>query len=334
MPPSRLSVALLGFVLASVVTLQAARLFATRLDRLGLRLGLSEALIGVLTALAADGPELSSSVTALLHGERDVGLGTVLGSNAFNLAAMIGLGALVAGAVVPRRSSLLLEAVVAGSTTLAIALLMIGVLSPAAALVVCGAIVGTYVVLLVLGDVRLHLVPLPSRVHVALRDALGGGFAHHRASPTHDGWRRPVVAMAVALAAIVGGSVAMVRSALVVADGIGLSRPAVGLLVLAVVTSLPNVSTAIRLARQRRGDAAVSETLNSNTINLLGGIAVPAVVLGLGAVTGVARSEMVWLAALTAATVLGLARPRGMGRLGGAALIVAYAAFLASHLGR
>jgi cation:H+ antiporter len=333
MPPSRLLLGLLGFLVASLVTLQAARLFATRLDRLGLRLGLSEALIGVLTALAADGPELSSSVTALLHGERDVGLGIVLGSNAFNLAAMIGLGALVAGAVVPRRSSLLLEAVVAGSTTLVIALLMAGVLSPTAALVACGAIVGPYVLLLILGDVRVHLVPLPGPVHGVLREALGGGFAHHRAVPADDGWRRPVATMAIAVAAIVGGSGGMVRSALVTADEIHLSRPAVGLLVLAVVTSLPNVSTAIRLARQRRGDAAVSETFNSNTINLLGGIAVPAVVIGLGTVTGVARSEMVWLAALTAMTLLGLARPRGIGRPAGAALIVAYCTFLVWHLG-
>src|SRR6478672_9110830 len=144
MPPSRLLLGLLGFLVASLVTLQAARLFATRLDRLGVRLGLSEALVGVLTALAADGPELSSSVTAVVHGERDIGLGIVLGSNAFNLAAMLGLGALVAGAVVPRRSSLLLEAIVSATTTVAIALLLAGILAPAGALLLCAAIVVPY----------------------------------------------------------------------------------------------------------------------------------------------------------------------------------------------
>ena len=332
MPASRLLFALLGFAIASLVTLQAARLFATRLDRLGVRLGLSEALVGVLTALAADGPELASSVTALVHGERDLGLGIVLGSNAFNLAAMLGLGALVAGAVVPRRSSLLLEAIVAGSTTLVIALLLAGILPPAGALLLCGAIVVPYIAVLILGDVHLHLVPLPARAHAVLRDALGGGFAHHRPAAGDDRWPRLVATMAIAVAAIVAGSVAMVRSAIVAADEVGLSRPAVGLLVLAVVTSLPNMSTAVRLARQRRGDAAVSETFNSNTINLLGGIAIPAVVLGLGAVSGAVRSEMAWLAAMTAATLLALARRGGIGRAGGSALIAAYLAFLAWHL--
>ena len=333
MPQTRLLLALVAFALAAAITLVAARLFAERLDRVGARLGLSEALVGVLTALAADGPELSSSVTALVHGEREVGLGIVLGSNVFNLAAMIGVGALVAGAVRPRRASLLVEGVVAGAMTAVIALLLAGAVGPAAALALCALVIVPYVVVLVLGDLRLHLLPLPGAVHGVLREALGGGFAHHRPVPHDAGWRRAAAAMVLAVAAIVGGSVVMVRSALVIADEVDLSRAAVGLVVLAVVTSLPNMSTAVRLARQRRGDAAVSETFSSNTINLLGGIAVPAVVIGLGAVTAAERSEMLWLAAMTAVTLLWLARPPGIGRLGGAVLVAAYAVFLAVQLG-
>jgi len=80
-------------------------------------------------------------------------------------------------------------------------------------------------------------------------------------------------------------------------------------------------------------DTAVSETFNSNTINLLGGIAVPAVVIGLGAVTAAERSEMLWFSAMTAVTLLWQARPAGIGRLGGAVLVAAYAVFLAVQLG-
>ena len=85
--------ALLLFLGSLVVTLVAARLFARRLDRLGIRFGLSEALIGLLTALAADGPEISSALFALIRGERSVGVGVLVGSNTFNLAAMIGVSA-------------------------------------------------------------------------------------------------------------------------------------------------------------------------------------------------------------------------------------------------
>src|ERR1700758_2482842 len=87
------------FAVSLLVTLLAARLFARRLDKLGVRFGFPEALIGLLTALAADGPEISSALISLIKGAHDVGVGVLVGSNGFNLAAMIGLSALIAGSV-------------------------------------------------------------------------------------------------------------------------------------------------------------------------------------------------------------------------------------------
>ena len=86
------------FVVAAALSLCASAVLVVRLERVGARLGLSEALIGLVAALAADTPEVTSAVTALAHGQHDVGTGVVLGSNVFNLAALIGLGAVVAGA--------------------------------------------------------------------------------------------------------------------------------------------------------------------------------------------------------------------------------------------
>src|SRR2546430_16753303 len=79
------------------------------LDRLGARLGLSGALLGLLTALGADTPEISSAVASLQARARDVGLGVVLGSNIFNLAALLGLSAVLAGRVSVRREGLVLD---------------------------------------------------------------------------------------------------------------------------------------------------------------------------------------------------------------------------------
>jgi cation:H+ antiporter len=329
-----LLLALCGFAVASFATLVAARVFAAWLDRLGARLGFSEALLGVLTAVAADGPELSSAVTALARGEHDVGLGVVLGSNAFNLAAMLGGGAILCGALAPRRPALALEAVAAGWTTAVATLLLLGYLSPLSALLSCAVVLVPYVTVLVLGDLRLHLLPVPAAVHRGLREALGGGFAHHRPAAHHGPLWLPVAAIAAAVTAIVAGSIAMVDTALVVADRTHLSHAAAGLLILAVVTSLPNVATALRLARQGRADAAVSETFNSNTINLLGGAIVPAAIVGLGSVSAADLRAVACLAAMTVGTLAALARPRGLGRRGGVLLIAAYAAFLAVGLRR
>ncbi|MBV9415039.1 MAG: hypothetical protein JO363_08690, partial [Solirubrobacterales bacterium] len=87
------------FLVWLAVTRAPARLFARRLDRLGVRFGFPEALIGLLTAVAADGPEISSALFALIKGAHDVGVGVLVGSNGFNLAAMIGLSAVLAGRV-------------------------------------------------------------------------------------------------------------------------------------------------------------------------------------------------------------------------------------------
>src|ERR1700758_423371 len=72
MPPT---LAIPLFVVSLAVTLVAARMFARRLDRLGVALGLPEALVGLLTALAADGPEISSALVALAKGEHGGGVG-------------------------------------------------------------------------------------------------------------------------------------------------------------------------------------------------------------------------------------------------------------------
>src|SRR5438105_8626091 len=100
------------FLVSIGVMLVASAIFARRLDHIGLELGLPEALLGLLTALAADAPEISSAIAALVQHERAVAVGVVVGSNAFNIAAMLGLSALVATRVRARHEALELEAFV------------------------------------------------------------------------------------------------------------------------------------------------------------------------------------------------------------------------------
>src|SRR5260370_12538536 len=87
---------LAAFLFGLAVTLASSELFARGLTMLGTKLALSEGLLGLLAALGADSPELSSAVIALLAGAGSVGVGGVVGSNLFNLAALLGLSAVVA----------------------------------------------------------------------------------------------------------------------------------------------------------------------------------------------------------------------------------------------
>src|SRR5580693_7501614 len=89
----------LAFVAGVAVSLAASWLLVSRLERLADRAGFSEAWLGLVAALAADAPEITSAVTALARGQASVGAGVVIGSNVFNLAALLGLAAVVAGRI-------------------------------------------------------------------------------------------------------------------------------------------------------------------------------------------------------------------------------------------
>ena len=76
----------------------------------------------------------------------------------------------------------------------------------------------------------------------------------------------------------------------------------------------------------------MSETLNSNNLNLVGGIVIPAAILGLGVVPGTVSADLLWLALLTVGALIALAAPRGMGRLAGGLLVAGYLAFVVAHI--
>jgi hypothetical protein len=92
-------VALLLFAGGFALTVASSVVLARELDRIGERLGFSEALLGIITALGADAPEIASAVAAIVAGHEDTGVGVVVGSNVFNIAGLLGVSALIAGPV-------------------------------------------------------------------------------------------------------------------------------------------------------------------------------------------------------------------------------------------
>src|SRR5215471_13355477 len=123
------------FVVSIAIMLGAAGFFARRLDLVGQQLGLPETLLGLLTAVAADAPEVSSAITALARGEHGVAVGVVVGSNAFNIAAMLGLSALIAARIHARHEALEVEAFVGLWVTLVTCVLVAGGIGGITALV-------------------------------------------------------------------------------------------------------------------------------------------------------------------------------------------------------
>jgi cation:H+ antiporter len=322
------------FLLSLAVTLAAARLFARRLDRLGVRFGFPEALIGLLTALAADGPEISSALFALIKGAHDVGVGVLVGSNGFNLAAMIGLSAVLAGRVRLPREVLLLEGLVGLLITVLAGVLLLGWLSPGVAAGLSAVVLLPYLTLVIVGARLLdRLAHRPRSTTAKLARALHEHPGPERpadagSNPTHH----LLGLILVDLVLIVAGSAGMVEAALTLGDHWHISSAVLGALILGPLTSIPNATTAVRLGRAGRGAALVGETFNSNTINLEAGVIIPSLFVTLAAVGMLGKLQLAWLLAATLFTLAALARPDGMRRRDGVALIVLYFAFAVSTL--
>ena len=306
------AVALVVFAAGLVVSLGASELLVRGLGRLGAKVGLAAGLVGLLTALGADAPEISSAITALLSGAKDVGLGVILGSNLFNLAALLGLSALVAGRMSFRRLLLTLDAGVALWATLVVGLMLLVGLAPSLALVLVLAVFLFYVYLLAANPpvIRGDLEPLVT---------------------ANAPWG-PIWWIVPSIAAIVAGSVAMVNGALSLGDHWHLSRIFLGAVALAAITSLPNAYAAIRMALAQNGTAVVSLAFNSNTLNLLAGVSLPAVLIGGLASAPGAMADIAWLTALTLVAIgLGYLQ-RGLDRWSGLVLIVGYLLFVVAIL--
>jgi len=325
-------VSLLVFVVATAAALGASQLLIVRLERIGARLSLAEAALGIVAALAADTPEIVTAATALVRHQNDVGVGVILGSNVAKFALLLGLAAIVSGRIRLDPRVVVLEGVVAGWLALVALGLVTEVVAPGPALLLALLVFVPYVVLsAVHPDVRARL-PVPARLRGTLSGALEQEEEDLDLEGTPPAGGLDVVAAVAMLAVVVVASVLVERSATDLGTYWGLSDLVLGAVVLAVVTSVPNAVAAVHLARRGRGAATLSTTTNSNNINVIVGLLLPAVLVGLTQVTASATLTAWWYLLLTVAILGWTWLRRGLGRVDGVIVCVAYAAFLVALL--
>jgi cation:H+ antiporter len=318
------------FAAAAVASLSASWGLVSSLERIGARVGLSEALLGMLAALAADAPEITAAVTALIRGEDRIGAGVVLGSNVFNIAALIGLAGIVAGYIALHRRVVELGGAVAVWIALIALLLVVGAVTPLAALLLGLAVFVPYVLVLGMSGERIERLPLARSWTGWLRAAITEEEQElEPAIHPQPGTRRDALLVGVTILIVVGASIAMERSGSRLGARHGVPEIVIGGIVLAAVTSLPNAVAGVYLALRGRASAVLSTALNSNAINVLAGLLIPTTFVGIGAAS--AQTTFVASAAL-AMTLLALGfaySRRGLARAEGLALVVAYLAFAA-----
>lgn len=258
----------LTLVLGIAVLLLGAELLVRGAVRLSLLFGLAPLVVGLtVVAFGTSAPELAVSVAAAGRGAAELALANVLGSNVFNVLLVLGATALVRPLVIQRR-------VVRREVPLVIV---------ASALVWWMAGGGGVTRL----DAGLLLIALVFYVTWSIREGLRAEVPEPDLSrlpalgevpePADHGARRalrryalPAGLVALGLAGLAAGSSWLVESARVLARSLGVGEAVVGLTVVAVGTSLPEVATSVVAAFRGEQDLAVGNVLGSNLFNLLG----------------------------------------------------------------
>ncbi|GHA80508.1 calcium/sodium antiporter [Cognatilysobacter bugurensis] len=227
-------------------------------SRLALATGLSPLVIGLtVVAFGTSAPELAVGIGSVRSGASDVALGNVVGSNITNVLLILGISGLIAPLVVQRQLVWLDVPVMIAASLVVFALALDGRISrPEGLLLVAGGIA--------------YLI---TQVHLGRREGAAGSPATAaEADVPAPATRRPLLDIAFVLgglALLVLGAHWLVDSAVKIAEAFGLSELVIGLTVVAVGTSMPEIATSIIATARGERDLAVGNVVGSNILNLL-----------------------------------------------------------------
>lgn len=320
----------LFLLLGLVLLIAGGDLLVRGAVRIAERLRLSPMLIGLtVVGMGTSMPELAASLQASLSGSPGIALGNIVGSNIANSLLILGVAALIAPIAVSARTLWRDGGV--------------GILA-AIALLAAGATVGLSreagLVFLVLMAAYILYAYRQERLGAPHSAAYDRAMAMEEVDPAlvpHDrpGGRLSVALLLflVGLGLIVGGGSLLVSAAVAIAEQFGVSDTVIGLTIVAVGTSLPELVTSAVAAWRRQGDIALGNVLGSNIYNILfiGGVtgavaptAVPASIMAFDLWVLVAVSLIVMLFAFSGGR---LSRKEGL------LLAVAYLAYAAYTAG-
>lgn len=300
-----------------VLTLGAEALIrgATALAR---RFNVSDLLIGLtLVGFGTSMPELVASVQAALVGSPGVAVGNVVGSNIANIMLILGASILIAPFAVERKAFRRDGLVVFAASVAMIGVSFTGEFGRLAGAAFLAAL-AIYIVLAFLSERRAPDSPQAAQ-HAAEAAALPAGPK----SPILD-----IALAALGLAFLIVGARLLVGGAINVAEMLGVSETIVGLTIVAIGTSLPELVTSVMAALRGKSGLALGNVLGSNIYNILGILGVTALIHPVAAPHEiVAFDNWVMLGATLALIWFAMTHNR-LNRVEGAALVAAYAAYL------
>lgn len=222
---------------------------------LSLRLGVPALIVGLtIVALGTSAPELLVSVQAVLAGSPGIAVGNVVGSNIANILLVLGVPAILSGLHTSHHDTRQSYVQMLGVTLLFMALAFWGPLTW-----VSGSLLLAIYALILGNEI------LKARAH---RKADNGADLLESADP-HMGWPRISFFLVAGLIGLPLGADLLVDSASSIARSFGISDTVIGLTLVAIGTSLPELATTVVAALRRQADVALGNVLGSNIANIL-----------------------------------------------------------------
>lgn len=284
------------------------------------RAGVTPAVIGLtIVAAGTSLPELVVSVLAALGGEPEIAVGNVVGSNIFNLVGVLGITALITSLPV-RGAAVKYE-------------------WPFMFLVTCGAVLFARDGLIDRLEGGFMVVSFGFFSGFMIRLARREVANHERTQFAAEAGRRtiraPEATLALAITAVVigllllvfGGS-ALVSGAVGLARLAGISERIIGLTVVAIGTSMPEMAASAVAALRGRTDVAIANLIGANIFNLLGILGVTALIRPIPVTTQMLNTDMVWMTVTAFALFPVMRSGMRVSRFEGGLLLAMYAAYL------
>jgi cation:H+ antiporter len=299
--------------LGLVILLFAGDLLVRGAVNMSLRLGVPALIVSLtVVAFGTSAPELLVSVQAILDGAPGIAVGNVVGSNIANVLLVLGIPAIISALHAVGEDSHASYFKMVAATVLFIVLAWLGPMGVPHALVMLAAMA-----------VVLTIQIRAARAH---RDANAGDVVE-RANPSLRWWRI-LSYIGVGLVGLPIGASLLIDGAVVIAERLGVSDTVIGLTLVAVGTSLPELATTVVAAVRRQADIAIGNVVGSNIFNLLGIIGITALIAPVPIDPALLRFDLwVMLAAalvLAPFVLLGWTITRGWGW----ALVALYGAYL------
>jgi cation:H+ antiporter len=279
--PAELMIDFAALTAGLIVLIAGGELFVRGAATTAGRFGVPPLLIGLtLVGFGTSMPELVTSVEASLLGSPGIAIGNIVGSNIANILLILGIAATISPISV-RQNALRRDGVFVLAT--AAAFWAIGLSLPLNRLVGSAFLTGLAAYLYY--AYRQEMAGAPEGHTAAFgkmeaHDELPDGDVTHTASPPAmppgtrlakaAAWVGPLVMAIGGLIAVILGGKLLVDGAIGVAGSAGISEPVIGLTIVAIGTSLPELVTSIIAALRGHGDIALGNVLGSNIYNILG----------------------------------------------------------------